>query len=180
MNNLEMFNDMVSEFTNKLGSLEEIYHVGTSGKIYKKNGNSIMIDESMNKEISPETIDYLKKKLKIVDTVKSRNIKEYRTGADKIIDPEQVSYGYQLIITVNGRLFFEYSGTTDDFKYTCNPERDRKNLEKIIEIKKTAYIKLLINTFINIYMKKYSTNISNEINIPSNIFDSEVAYGGKK
>jgi hypothetical protein len=168
--------NVIEEFKKNIDTLHNKYFIGKNG-IYKREQEDIVFDNSMNKDNDIELINFIKNKLNIVDKIEKDNISEYRTGADKILEPDHTAYSYKLTIHVDNKIFYEYIGTTDDFKYGGDVKENNKLLLEIMENKRTTNIKLLINSFVDTYQK---LNRNEKIVVKEYIPKTSVVYGGKK
>jgi len=172
----------IEEYKKNIDTLLSKYFIGNKG-IYNKDQENITFEQSMNKENNSELINFIKNKLNIVDKIEKDNISEFRSGADKILEPEHIAYSYKLTIYVDNKIFYVYAGTTDDFKYGGNAKDNNELLLNMMMNKKNMYIKLLVNSFINIYNKiniiEEGVKDKTRVYVPNSPRNT-VVYGGKK
>jgi len=130
-------------------NINQLYFVDhNENMIYRKEKGKLVEDESVNRKIDEELQKKLQKKLKIVTKVTKEDEREFRSGVDKILNIDDKSVGYKLIITMNDNIIHEFNACTDDYKFGTY-EENKKKIKEIIEQKEKLYTKLLMNIYIN-------------------------------
>ncbi len=177
--NEEMLNNLFIEFKKSLPRMREQYTVFPDGSIY--DNINMNFADSLNKPIDSNIYSIAQKKMYIKYYIKEDNISEYRTGADKIIEDEHVSYGFTLSIYVDNFLFYEQSFCTDDFKYSNDPQKNKTQLIKHMEMIINGYVNVIVNTFISNVTSAYTKSVyeTEKVYQPYNE-GIPVYYGGKK
>jgi hypothetical protein len=175
MDTNSMLNNTMKDFLESLPNIRDKFSILPNGNILDNTNGDIILIQNLEKIINKDMSKLLEEKLKIKHIIKEENIRGYRSGADKILEDEQKSYGYRLIITIDNIPFHESTYCTDDYKYDIGPEKLLKN----IEIIRNSYFKIIMNAFLTILNKKNKyTDKKETIYIPDR--PNVVVYGGEK
>lgn len=176
----------ISDFINSFESILGKYIIDDSNnEIYRKTGYEFIKDESINKQLPENIISLIIKKLNIESKIEEIELGEFKSGVDKILGDDYIGIGRKLTITVNGNIFYEYTGCIDDYKFIDDVEQATKILDKDVKDKQFVYTKILINSYYNIFGKKIEEQNSKtqyyELNTLGLPFNQPIAaYGGSK
>ena len=154
-----------------IDNINDLYFIDhTENMIYKIENGILIKEEILNQEIDEEVEKKLTKKLKIVTEVIKENVSEFKSGVDKILNNNNKSCGYKLIIKMNNKIIHEFNGCTDDYKFGTY-EENKEKIKGIIELKKKLYVKLLINIYKLSKLSKPSE--PNRLGVPGNIHSQQ-------
>jgi len=175
----KMLKNVIKDFKQYIPGVVSNISVFSNGNILDINTGNIINIDTIEKSIDSDIITLLEEKLKIKHIIEKEDISEFKSGADKILEDEKKSYGFNLIITVDNIILHESSYCTDDYKYEIDPENAKILILKNIEIVKNSYIKMIMHTFLKMLKsKKYQV----EPQLTPQYFNKEdiVVYSGKK
>ena len=116
-----ILNNIIKDFKENLSQIKGRYSIFPNWNIFDNSNEELIMINSIEKSIDIDTSRLLEEKLNIKYIIQNEDIREYKSGADKILEDEKKSYGFKLVILIDNKIFHESSYCTDDYKYDVEP-----------------------------------------------------------